>query len=167
MRVISLCLILFLCIGLVSCGSRQESCGEMLTAIMIKVGDLPAGVIYSPEGKAGEERYLSDAMAEALWGANATTVFSLLSDYSVYLSSFAAPYEIGVFICYSSSDAHKIESLCRARADIVSVALRQTEYYALCSNIRIIRRGKVVVFLMTDNPESTVKQAKRIMRRYG
>lgn len=164
MRLFSVFFSLILCLTISSCGAR-ESAGtdEILADIMEYCDGLPQGVIYTSDADEGEEGYLSPALAEALWGEDACEGFSMLEEYSVYLSSFATPYEIGVYRCYSSTDARRIEELCRARADIVSVALRKTEYYTLCQNIRICRRGREVVFLMTDSPEDTLRLAKRLI----
>lgn len=155
--------VLFLCLCFSSCGTEKRETGEILGALMDECSELPRGVIYTPHASEGEEGYMSAALAEALWGEDAHECFALLSDYSVYLSSFATPYEIGVFRCYSSTDAIRIEQLCRARADIVSVAVRQTEYHALCSNIRIVREGDTVIFMMTDRPDRVERRAKRLI----
>ena len=166
MRLFSGFLALLLCLSLSSCSAKRElHTAEILADIMASCDGLPHGVIYTPEAEEGEEGYLSPALAEALWGEDAEEGFSMLCDYSVYLSSFAAPYEIGVYRCYSATDAERIEELCRARADIVSVALRQTEYYSLCQNIRIYRKRRVVVFLMTDKPEDSLRSAKALVSR--
>ena len=106
---------------------------------------------------------MSEALSEALWGEDAAEGFGMLSDYAIYMSSFASPYEIGVLLCYSSTDARRIEELCMSRADIISVALRQTEFYGLCRNVRVVRRGRVVIFLMTDDPDGDVRRALSLM----
>ena len=168
MRLFSVFLAFVLCLSLSSCSARRElHTAEILADIMEYCDGLPRGVIYTSEAEVGAEGYLSPALVEALWGEDAEEGFSMLEEYSVYLSSFAAPYEIGVYRCYSATDAERIEELCRARADIVSVALRQTEYYSLCQNIRIYRRRRVVVFLMTDKPDETLQYSKEIVSQYG
>ena len=162
MRIFSFIISILLCLSLVSCSRESRGAYEILTDIAEELEDLPVGVIYTPHAEEGEEGYLSDGLAEALWGEDAEEGFLMLSDYAVYMSSFAAPYEIGVFCCYSATDAVRIEELCRARADILSVALRQTEFYELCGNLRIVRKGRTVVFLMTSDPS----RAERCARRY-
>ncbi len=159
---IPVCLVL--CLSLFSCSSPPTDTGEVLSRLMENETDLPAGVIFTTKAAEGEEGYLSPALAEALWGEDSEEAFGLLEDYSVYISSFAAPFEIGVFRCYSATDAIRIEQLCRARADIVTVALRHTEYYGLCHNARILREGDTVIFIMTSDPDKTLKLAKRLIR---
>ena len=163
MRIFSVFLSFLLCLTLTCCGRQRADAYGILTDIMAELDDLPAGVIYTPRAQEGEAGYLSATLSEALWGEDAEEGFAMLSDFAVYMSSFAAPYEIGVFCCYSSTDARRIEELCRARADIVSVALRQTEFYGLCQNVRIMREGRVVVFSMTSDPERTARLVRRLM----
>ena len=163
MRIFCIIISLLLCLSLFSCSRTEKDTGEILASLMEDCGPFPAGVIYTPSAEEGEEGYLSPALMEALWGEDAEEGFSMLQDYSIYLSSFAAPYEISVFSCFSATDAMRIEELCRARADIVSVALRHTEYYGLCQSIRICRKGRNVIFLMTDHPDKAEKSAKSLI----
>ena len=163
MRLFSFFISFLLCLGLVSCSHTERSASDILSSLTEAHEDLPAGVIYTPRADEGESGYLSFTLAEALWGEDAKEGFSMLSDFAIYMSSFATPYEIGVFCCYSSTDAKRIEELCYARADIISVALRQTEFYSLCRNIRVVREGRVVVFLLTSDPARSVKMAKRLI----
>lgn len=163
MRLFSFLVAALLCLSLFSCSSEEKDAYDILSSLMEKHTDLPAGVVYTPDAREGEEGYLSPVLAEALWGEDAAEGFSMLSDYAIYMSSFAAPYEIGVFCCYSATDARRIEELCRSRADIISVALRQTEFYGLCGNLRIARKGRTVVFLMTSDPDRSVRLAKRLI----
>ncbi len=148
---------------LVSCTSASKTTEQILFEIMEGCRDLPEGVIYKNTASEGDQGYMSPSLSEALYGKNSFEYFKLLEEYSIYLSSFASPYEIAVFKCYSSSDAKKIERLCRERADIVSVALRRTEFYSLCGNIRIVREGDTVIFLMTDTPNRTARLAKGLI----
>ena len=155
---------LILCLSLFSCSDAPRDAHGILDRIMESEKNIPAGVVYTPNAREGEEGYLSPALAEALWGEDAKEGFGMLEDYAVYISSFASPTEIGVFRCYSATDAIRIEQLCRARADIVTVALRQTEYHGLCRNARIMRRGDTVVFTLTEDPDSTLRLVKRLIR---
>ncbi|MBQ8849143.1 MAG: hypothetical protein IJ011_02275 [Clostridia bacterium] len=162
MKLFRFILIIALCLSLCSCGGERPT-GDILSELMEACPSLPEGVIYSKGTIEGEEGYLSDTLAEALYGEDAAECFALVEDYSIYISSFATPYEIAVLRCYSSTDAIRIEQLCRARADIVSVALRHTEFYALCQNIRVLREGETVVFLMTDDPDGNERLARRLI----
>lgn len=159
MRRFSLFFCILLCFSLFSCSVREPDSYNILLSLMEDCGPMPAGVIYTPRAEEGEQGYMSEALAEALWGEDAAEGFGLLSDFAIYMSSFASPYEIGVFCCYSSTDADRVEELCMSRADIISVALRQTEFYGLCGNVRVVKRGRVVIFLMTDAPDVAVRRA--------
>ena len=163
MKLFSFVLSIILCLSLVSCTSKKRNTGEILQELMTAARELPQGEIYVKNAAEGEDGYLSAAMADALYGEAASEYLALTEEYSIYLSSFAKPYEIAVFKCYSSTDAQKIERMCRERANIVSVALRRTEFHSLHENIRIIREGDTVVFLMTDRPDKTERLAKKLI----
>ena len=90
-------------------------------------------------------------MLRSMYGEDAESVFATLSDYAIYMSSFAEPYEIAVLLCYSNTDAIRAERMCRERADILAVAFRRTEYHELYKNIRVNRKGKRVTFEMVGN----------------
>ena len=152
-----------LALSLCSCSVREKGTAEILSELMSELDGLPSGVVYDADAEEGEDGYLSPFMAEALYGEDASECFALAEDYSIYLSAYATPYEIAVFRCYSSTDATRIEQLCRDRADIVSVALRSTEFYRLCQSIRIIKRGHTVVFAMTDEPEKALRHIKALI----
>ena len=163
MKLFRFIVLLLLVLCLCSCTYGEKEPAEILSVLMEETDGLPMGVIYVAGAEEGEDGYLSELMAEALYGEDATECFALVQDYSIYLSAYAAPYEIAVFKCYSSTDASRVEQLCRQRADIVSVAIRSTEFYGLCENIRIVKRGRTVVFAMTDEPESTVRHIKALI----
>jgi len=163
MKLFCFILSMVICLGMISCQMKEEKAEEMLGDILSEVGGLPTGVVYRPQAEEGDEGYLSRSLTEALYGEDSEICFALIEDYAIYLSSFAAPYEIAVFKSYSKSDALRIEQMCRQRADIVSVALRETEFFSLSGNIRIIRSGATVVFSMTDNPDRSVRLIKRII----
>lgn len=163
MKLFSIILSALLCLSLSSCSVKNKHSGEILAELWERCEKLPRGVIYESGTPEGEENYMSPTLAEALYGERSSEYFPLIEEFSIYLSSFASPYEIAVFICYSSTDARKIERMCRERADIVSVALRHTEFYELCDNIRIVRKGNTVVFLMTDRPDDMARLVKRLI----
>ncbi len=163
MKLFSFICALLICIPLVSCSAAHMDTAEVLDALMESCASLPEGVIYKNTAQEGDRGYMSPSLAEALYGKRAEEYFPLLEEYSIYLSSFASPYEIAVLRCYSASDAKRIERMCRERADLVSVALRQTEFYSLCGNIRIVREGDTVIFLMTDSPEKSARLAKKLI----
>lgn len=161
MKLFRVLVVVFICLCLVSCSEGETAAVDILGDMTRELSGLPQGVVYTPDAEEGEEGYLSGALAEALYGEGTAECFALVEDYAIYLSSFASPYEIAVFKCYSRSDALRIEQMCRARADIVSVALRETEFYSLSGNIRIVRKGDTVVFCMTDEPDRSERLARR------
>ena len=163
MKLFRFVILLLLVVSLCSCSLRDRGTDEILSELMSEIEGLPSGAIYVSGAEEGSDGYLSPFMAEALYGEDASECFALVEDYSIYLSAYATPYEIAVFRCYSSTDAARVERLCRDRADIVSVALRSTEFYGLCQNIRIVKRGHTVVFAMTDEPENVLRLIKALI----
>ena len=165
MKLFRIILVLFsFFIAFSSCASDQLSCQEILDALIEGSADLPAGDIYRHTSKdSSADGYMSSYLMEAMYGEGFEENFALLQEYSIYISSFEAPYEIAVFKCYSRSDGLKIERMCRRRADTVSVALRETSYYYLCDNIRVVREGEYVVFIMTDEPKKTERTVKKLI----
>lgn len=163
MKLFRFLVMIALCLSLVSCASRAHSTDMILGRLMEECGELPSGKIYRGGRESVSEGSLPPELMCALYGEDAKESFLSVSEYSIYLSSFASPYEIAVFRCYSSTDAIDIERLCRARGDIVSVALRQTDYYELCDNILIVREGRCVVFAMTDSPRSVERLIKKLI----
>ena len=165
MKLLSFFMALLLCLGfLSSCTARGRSCDFILFELMAECSALPDGKIYrSGALSQSDDGFLSPYLAEALYGEKHNEYFDLLSEYAIYVSSFASPYEIGVFRCYSRSDGLKIENMCRQRADIVSVALRETEFFSLCQNIRVMRRGEYVVFILTDSPDAVSHRARELI----
>lgn len=156
--------VILLCLSLFSCSSaKNNSTDAILAEIMEECGELPSGKIYRGGREDTGESGISDALMSALYGEDAKESFMLVEQYSIYLSSFASPYEIAVFKCYSSTDAKKLEELCRARADIVSVALRNTDYYELCDDIMIVREGRLVAFAMTDSEKVTERSVRKLL----
>ena len=161
MKLFRFIILLTLCLSLCACSSYKKSTSEILDRMLSEFSDIPKGTIYYKNATEDQEGYLSPFLAEALYGTSAEECFTLMEDYSIYLSSFATPYEIAVFRCYSATDAVRLEQLCRERADIVSVALRYTDFYKLCQSIRIVREGDTVVFAMTDDPS----RAERLIKK--
>ena len=161
-----LCAILCLCVCLCasSCADKSNTAEDILGGIMnemSEISDLPKGKIYRAGAEEGSEDYLSADTATALYGENAAHHLTLVSDFAIYLSAFAAPCEIAVFICYSASDALTIERMCRERADVLSVAMRESDLCDLKLNATIVRKGRRVAFAMTDSAPRAEKIVKK------
>ena len=149
---------------LCSCSAYQKKTSEdILHRLMTGAGELPDGEIYVSGAEEGSEEYMPPFLREAMYGEGHSEYFSLIEDYSIYLSSFAEPYEIAVFKCYSKSDGIRIERMCRARADILEVALNKTKFSELCKGIRVIRKDHFVIFIMTESSNEVARLAKRLV----
>ena len=146
-----------------SCAKKNNTAEELLGGIMNDIGDLPNGKVYLTSAEEGEGGYLSPELADSLYGEGAQNKLALVKDYAIYISSFAAPCEIAVFICYSSSDAIKIEQMCRQRADVLLVAHRETDLCDLNLRPTVVRKGRTVAFAMTDNAPRTERIIKKFI----
>ncbi len=158
------CLVIsfLLLFSLAACSVSPMSTDKALSRIMEKGEKLPDGMIYHLGAEEGSEYYLPPSVRDSMYGDASEEIFSLLEDYSIYMSSFAKPFEIAVFKCRSKSDGRRIEAMCRDRRDIVSVALRETEFYEMCRDIRIIRDGEWVFFIMSDEPDVMARTARHL-----
>lgn len=138
-----------LCVSLWACQRREVGASERLRELMESAQTLPAGTVYHKNAEEGSEAYLSPSLVAAMYGEDANdTYFPLIADYAVYLSSFAEPYEIAVFCCYSATDAEEIAKMCLARLDILRVALANTAYRELVSSAEVcIERRTVILYV--------------------
>lgn len=140
-------ILIFLCIALVFCFA---SCKERMSAedTLYRIcadSELPSGETYLKSSEEGSIGYLDGNMITSLYGKEGRTAFALLEDYAIYLSSFAEPYEIAVFRCYSRSDTDTIAKLCLSRIEELRVILRDTEYFVLVDRASVTVKGKTVI----------------------
>ncbi len=147
-----------------SCERKSADTAELLSALMEGAGELPQGRIYQGDAEEGSDAYLSPSLREAMYGAESKEIFSLMEGYSIYLSSFAAPFEIAVFRVYSASDAETVAAMCLGRADELRVLLRQTELRELGESVRILLRGRTVIMGVTEDADAFEREALRLTR---
>ena len=147
--ILLLCLVTAL---LVSCGGREAEALPLLEALMESCGELPAGQIYCQAAEEGMSSYLSDSRKLTLYGEKAEEVFPLVSDFAIYLSSLALPFEIAVFQCYSRTDAHLVAAMCMERGELLRVALRGTAFENREDWVCVTVKNRTVV--MTAIPDS-------------
>lgn len=134
---------LALIFGSTSCGAR-ESADDVLYRICAEA-ELPSGVTYLRGAEEGSAGYLDASVIESLYGKDGAEVFLLLEDYAIYLSSFAEPREVSVFVCYSASDAERVAELCLERIETLKVILRDTEHFELIQRADVKINGRQVV----------------------
>ncbi len=156
---------LILCVGsllCVSCSDRKKSSDRILSELMERCDGLPEGEILRSDAGEGSEGYASSAVLRAMYGEDAEDLLRRC-DFSIYISSFAAPYEIAVIRAVSRADARAISSLFFCRADELRVALRRTEFEGLTNEIRVLVSGRYVVMGITEDGETFADLAKRTM----
>ena len=127
--------------------SDERRAEDMLIDICSEL-ELPAGETYLCGAEEGSEGYLPEDTMGFMYGKDAKERFSLLEDYAIYISSFAAPYEVAVLKCRSVSDTDTLAAMCLERADCLKVLLRDTEYAELARGARIYTEGRFVVMIM-------------------
>lgn len=143
--------IVFLMISLFSCAREDRNAVEILSSIMAKTEGIPVGNIYIKNAKEGEKAYFSESLCESMYGSSVFELLTLTEDFSIYMASVSAPYEIAVFKCYSSTDAEKIAAVCAKRAEALRVLLSKTEWKALCDSAKITVDGRTVIMSVTGN----------------
>lgn len=163
MKLFRFILLLFLVLSLVSCSTDDRSTDDILDEMVSVLPSLPSGTVYRSSAQEGDEDFMSGSLAKAMYGEGADKMFSTVEEYSVYLSSFAEPYEIAVFKCYSRTDAHGVLAMCLTRRDILQISLRGSAFYELCDDIRIISRGRYVIMCLTDSPDLCERTAHSLI----
>jgi hypothetical protein len=122
---ISLCLALFIVLGLCSCGYSNEivPCENIVKAITDSEIGLPAGKIYSASAGEGESGYIPDSLLNSLFGGGGKiSLFDSWIDYSFFMPSLAHPCEIVVILCDTPENAKDTARLlCRRLNTIKSV----------------------------------------------
>lgn len=152
---LALAAILLLC----GCGRAEKATDGILSALMGEEGTFPKGEIYRSNAEEGSRGYPPSAVLRAMYGEESEEAIRA-TDFSIYLSSFALPYEIAVVRAPSSDHAIHIYSLFLSRADTVKVALAHTDFAPLCDEILVYRSGRTVVMGVTSDKESFLKAVK-------
>ena len=129
--------------GALSC-RQSERAEDMLYRICTEL-ELPSGETYLKSAEEGSTGYLDQSMINTLYGKEGASVFLLIEDYAIYLSSFAVPYEVAVFKCYSRSDSDSVAELCLERIETLKVILRDSEHFELVQRARVEIKGRYVV----------------------
>ena len=146
-RVFILLMCVFLAFSVSGCG-KTEDARDILYRICAD-SELPSGVTYLSGAPEGSSSYLSHDTAEVMYGESAVDeVFPLVKDYAIYLSSFAEPYEVAVFECYSRSDTDEVARMCLERAEVLKVALRGTQYSSIAETAKVEIKGKLVMMVV-------------------
>jgi len=161
--VVALLLLLIVLLGCTACG-REEMGAEEALAELMEREELPSGECYRAAAEEGQTGYLSRDTRDALYGADSGELFGTVADYAIYLSAFPVPCEIALFRCHSATDADRIAAMCLERIDLLTVALRGTPHGEIPQKAKLIRRGRWVVMLMTEEPRRLETEALRLIR---
>lgn len=145
------------------CERETLSAEEMLCDICISLS-MPVGQIYLSGSEEGSENFLTLDMADAMYGAEAEKVLSLVEDFAIYVSGVGAPREAAVFRCYSRSDTDTVAALCLERIDAINVLLKDSGAAELVSGAQVTLRGHYVVMLVTDDAEAAKDAVRSVFR---
>ena len=133
-----------------SCAGDNRSAEDILADITDDIADLPDGNVYKKSAEEGDKGFLSPALCEALYGANAQRdKFPLTDDFAIYLSSFAMPCEVAVFKCYSASDTDVIAGMLLSRISELKILLAESEFLYLADSATVEIDGRFVIMKMT------------------
>ncbi len=149
---------------LAACKRQELGAEDILYELKAECAELPQGRVYLSGAEEGEDSFLSPSLIRSLYGEEGEENLARTEEYAIYLSSFAAPYEIAVFQCYSSQDADRIVALCLSRSDEIRVGLRETTYEKLSDCVRIVSKGRYVVMMITEESETLQQKALRLIR---
>ena len=152
------------CVFFCSCMRAEPATRDILIKLTDECEGLPDGKLYFSGAEEGSEEYMPQGLIESLYGKESLELFEKIEEYSVYISSFALPYEMAVFCCYSASDADEITLMCASRADNIRVALRGTALESRSEGVRVSCKGKYVVMTVTDDPDKIHKRATELIR---
>ena len=147
---------LILAICLYGCARAEISAEEVLYSVCAEL-ELPSGETYLSFADEGSRGYFSAEKMREIYGKEAEKVFSLTSEYAVFFSSFAYPYEVAVLKCRSRSDTYAAAALLSRRADEVSIALRDTEFSDAADKGITVIKGRFVIFIRSDDHEGAKK----------
>lgn len=112
-------------------------------------GETPAGALYRSGAERGQEDYLSASDFDLLYGEGSAEEYGpLVREYSLYLSSFAEPFEVAVFRCYEKSDADRVGGMLLRRSDRLKVFLREIGRYETegeCICVTVVEEYAILV----------------------
>ena len=148
-----LLLFLILCLAFCSCGRESVEADTVLKNIIENEKKLPVGQIYRKGAEEGKNDYLSGDMICILYGAKADiSYFPMIEDYTIYISSFAEPFEVAIFKCYSKSDVDSIIKLCFLRGDSIKSLINHVKGCEEVS-VKVTSKGRYVCMYVGTDPE--------------
>ena len=156
---------IFLIVFSFSSCAQERSVREMISTMSTADPTAPAGKIYLSEAVMGENEYISRSLRLAFFGVQDDKLEGIDS-YAIRLSLVTSPYEYAVVKAKNIDDTEEIAKLLCARIDNArSLAAREKneEYLHITSSAQIYVRGKYVLLLMTNNNESILDAAKKVI----
>ncbi len=149
---------------LFSCNSSKTSPLFVLQSMCDKEANLPDGIVYTASSKEGEDSFLSSEMKSVLYSeSDMSTVFPLIKDFAIRISTFEHPCEFAVFLCYSRSNANDVAKMCFKRLDMLNQYYKQTEYDEYTKNASVNIVGKYVIMTVSPDSEKILVAAKKAL----
>ena len=157
---VTIAIILAMAVFIYGCARGEASAEEILDAICAEL-ELPSGEKYVYIAEEGSRGYFSAEEMRDIYGKDAEEIFSLTSDYALYFSSFACPYEAAVIKCRSRSDTDRVAAMLRERAEENAVLLRDTEFRDVSENTIVYINGRYVIAVSSNDRESASNAVKK------
>ena len=156
-----------------SCAGRREADTSAILSEMIKSEkSMPVGKLYSMKSTPGSPDYISPSLLAALYGeGNSSEAFAGAEDISLRLSSGIYCFELAVFLCRTTSDAHEIADLCLRRINMMEHFLNANSEKLgidpVCreniKNAKVKIVGRYVLMAVSPNAAGCIESAKNII----
>ena len=156
-RFVSFLLIASCVLTIVGCEEKRSAL-DLMNAFCSEYA--PAGVIYSPSIKEGDEGFAGEDFFVTMYFESSDSV----TDYAVFLNSNTEIVcECAVFLCYSGYDAMNVSEMLYRRIDFLkSFALAIDTSCA--EDAFVLRKGKTIVMCAMPDNELAYSVWKRIIR---
>lgn len=147
---------------------KTPDASAVLTEMLKVEKQLPAGRRFTTKSTPGAPDHLSEAMLNALYGADTfPEVFDRVEEISLWLSSGLRACEFGVFLCASRRDAEEVAELCLGRIDTMRHFINlNSEKLSLDSssaenikNAKVAVYGRYVVIAVSSKAEKAISAA--------
>jgi len=149
-------LISVLTIVFVGCGDTESNATPSDIMAKVKVAipekEMIDGVSYIGSGKLyesasdNEDGKLSDEMISEIYNSD----FSIVEDYSVWISENDSATEIGVFKLKEIGNAEKLKKMFSSRVETLKIKVSKDEEILKLENAVISSEGKYVYYLVTN-----------------
>ena len=154
---------LILALVLSGCSNNSENADMLLSELLAVSGENfeDSGIFYFCNSAEGEVGYLSKDDQALIFGKDSIS-FDKIHAYAGFVSA-RTPAELWVFKCHSASDTDDVVKMCLERADVIKVALRNTEWREKTKNISIKVYHRHVIFAFVEDARAVERKAQTLI----